>query len=68
MGNFNQNGVDFNISQYTPVKLNNRASTSTYTALVAGKGKEIINAVEIDWNNAYLGSYIINTTGQLLSH
>lgn len=69
MGNFNQNGVDFNISQYTPVKLNNRASTSTYTALVAGKGKEIINTVEIDWNNAYLGnSYYINTTGDLLSY
>ena len=27
-----------------------------------------VNAVEIDWNAANLGSYIINTTGQLLSH
>ena len=27
-----------------------------------------VNAVEIDWNGANLGSYIINTTGQLLSH
>ena len=27
-----------------------------------------VNAVEIDWNGANLGSYIINTTGQLLSY
>ena len=24
----------------------------------------IINAVEIDWNNAYLGNSYINTTGE----
>ena len=27
-----------------------------------------VNAVEIDWNGAYLGEYIIKTTGQLLSY
>jgi 6-phosphogluconate dehydrogenase len=27
-----------------------------------------IQSVLIDWNGANLGSYIINTTGQLLSH
>ena len=26
------------------------------------------NAVEIDWNGAQLGTTIINTTGELLSH
>lgn len=28
----------------------------------------VINAVDIDWNDANLGSYIISTTGQLLSY
>ena len=27
-----------------------------------------VNAVEIDWNGANLGSYIINSTAQLLSY
>lgn len=27
-----------------------------------------INAVEIDWNGAQLGTTTINTTGELLSH
>ena len=33
-----------------------------------GQLPSTVNAVEIDWNGANLGSYIINTTGQLLSH
>ena len=33
-----------------------------------GKLPSTVNAVEIDWNSAKLGSYIINTTGELLSH
>ena len=33
-----------------------------------GKLPSKVNAVEIDWNAANLGSYIINTTGQLLSN
>ena len=28
----------------------------------------VINAVEIDWNGAQLGTTTINTTGELLSH
>lgn len=27
-----------------------------------------VNAIEIDWNGANLGSYIINSTAQLLSY
>ena len=27
-----------------------------------------VNAVEIDWNGAHLGTYIIKTTGELLSY
>ena len=77
MSNFNQNGIDFTITDYTPTKLGNRASTATHSALINGKGSDIINAVEIDWNGAQL-SYVslpnvldngntINTTGQLLA-
>ena len=80
MSNFNQNGIDFNITDYKPTKLGNRASTATYNALIAGKGSDIINSVEIDWNDAYMGNtvdpatltdgekIIISTTGQLLSY
>lgn len=77
MSNFNQNGIDFTITDYTPTKLGNRASTATHSALINGKGSDIINSVEIDWNGAQL-SYVslpnildngntINTTGQLLA-
>ena len=34
----------------------------------AGEEYRNIQSVLIDWNGANLGSYIINTTGQLLSH
>ena len=67
MSNFNQNGIDFNITDYTPTKLGNRASTATYNALVAGKGSDIINAVEIDWNGAQVAGKTLNTTGELFS-
>ena len=35
---------------------------------ITGEFEPFVNAVEIDWNGANLGSYIINTTGQLLSY
>lgn len=34
----------------------------------AGEEYRNIQSVLIDWNSANLGSYIINTTGELLSH
>ena len=34
----------------------------------AGEEYRNIQSVLIDWNGANLGSYIINTTGQFLSH
>ena len=33
-----------------------------------GKLPSTVNAVEIDWNGAQLGTTTINTTGELLSH
>ena len=47
------------------------ASSEDLTDIAAENGGQLpstVNAVEIDWNGANLGSYIINTTGQLLSH
>ena len=38
-----------------------------YTDLEAGVNP-LINAIEIDWNGAQLGTTTINTTGELLSH
>ena len=38
-----------------------------YTDLEAGVNP-LINAIEIDWNEAQLGTYIIKTTGELLSY
>lgn len=46
-------------------------STNTNVWKDGGDGtqwKPGVNAVDIDWNGANLGSYIINTTGELLSH
>lgn len=46
-------------------------STNTDVWKDGGDGtqwKPGVNAVDIDWNGANLGSYIINTTGELLSH
>lgn len=68
MGNFTQNNINFTVNEYTPTKLTNRASTATYDALLAGRGKEIINAIEIDWNGAELDKdRRIETTSELLN-
>ncbi|MBO5835628.1 MAG: hypothetical protein J6R12_06270 [Bacteroidales bacterium] len=66
MATLNQNGIDFTITNYTPTKLGNRASTATYNALVAGRGSDIINAVEIDWKGAQVAGKTLNTTGEVL--
>ena len=38
-----------------------------YTDLDAGVNP-LVNAIEIDWNEAQLGTYIVKTTGELLSY
>ena len=35
---------------------------------LTGEAAAFVNAVEIDWNGAQLGTTTINTTGELLSH
>ena len=73
MSNFTQDNINFTIAEYTPTKLSKRASTATYDALINNRGNKIINAVEIDWNGAELGTIndinlgTINTTGDLLN-
>ena len=62
-----ENGIKYNnatIGSGMP-KITNRFND--YDDLEAGI-EPVINAIEIDWNSANLGSYIINTTGQLLSY
>ena len=61
------NGIKYNnaIGGAPMPKINNQSND--YTDLEAGVAY-IVNAIEIDWNGANLGSYIINTTGQLLSY
>lgn len=56
MSNFNQNGVDFTVAEYTPTLVTNRVSTATQAKLLAGKAGQSINAIEIDWNDAVWSS------------
>lgn len=60
---YNSNGIDFTIQDNDFLqfkKIRNSSSSIKY-----GKYTPLINSVEIDWNNAYLGnSYYINTTGE----
>lgn len=72
MANFKQNGINFTISNnfQQGEKLHNvKGKISSvnypYSLYEGDDASKLINAVEIDWNNAYLGnSYYINTTGE----
>lgn len=68
MGNYSYTSNDINFSIPDNADYKFGKLSHEYTSLKRGDITPLINAVEIDWNNAYLGSYIINTTGQLLSH
>ena len=61
------NGIKYNnVIEGAPMpKITNQSND--YNDLDAGVAYTV-NAIEIDWNGANLGSYIINTTGQLLSY
>ena len=57
----NQSGIDFSVTPATAhqgARIDNNGEN----------GSPIVNAVNIDWNNAKLGETIIKTTGQLLSY
>ena len=57
----NQSGIDFSV---TPAAAHQGARIDNN----GENGSPIVNAVNIDWNNAKLGETIIETTGQLLSY
>ena len=71
-----QNGIIFNntskIGTGTAIKLLKNGAAADMSADIAdengGKLPSKVNAVEIDWNRAQLGTTTINTTGELLSH
>ena len=68
---YTQNGITFdNITNgegKLPSKYGN-ANNDDFSLVQYSGIYPFVNAVEIDWNGANLGSYIINTTGQLLSY
>ena len=57
----NQSGIDFSV---TPAAAHQGARIDNN----GENGSPIVNAVNIDWNGATLGSETINTTGDLLSY
>ena len=74
MADFILNGIQFTADNTTlknagakTVKFGNTENGDFSNAATDGI-EPFVNAVEIDWNGANLGSYIINTTGQLLSY
>ena len=62
-----QDGIDFNNVYTNSMPVSSIiGKTNSYTT--GGSAQyPIINAVDIDWNNAKLGETIIDTTGKLLS-
>jgi hypothetical protein len=72
MSNFKQNGINFTLDNNLQtgeklhvVKGKIRSGNYPFGDYVEDDASKLINAVEIDWNNADLGnSYYINTTGE----
>ena len=74
MANFKLNGIQFTADNSTlkttgakTVKFGITDNGDFSDAATDGV-ETFVNAVEIDWNGAQLGTTTINTTGQLLSH
>ena len=71
---YTYNGITFsNVSKGVGLSnkygnINNGDFTSENSSVYEDGIKPFVNAVEIDWNGANLGSYIINSTAQLLSY
>ena len=75
MANFVQDGINFTISNnlQSGEKLHNvkgklQSGMYPFGFYEGDDASKLINAVEIDWNGAQLGTTTINTTGELLSH
>ena len=69
MVTLNQDGIQFsNITLTNPITIGGKITRSGENAIHAGKGKPVVDAVNIDWNGAEVEeNVIINTTGQLIS-
>ena len=68
---YTSNNITFNDVKQVPYQwngMNGRKENGDFEYAEEDGVKYFINAVEIDWNAANLGSYIINTTAQLLSY
>ena len=68
----NLDGVEFdnipNSKQVAPNTQTQGISDNPWNINGEGSWKGAVNAVDIDWNGAKLGSSTINTTGELLSY
>ena len=68
MAEVSQNEITFSNFTFGIDKPGKFGNTNETDYEFTGEFEPFVNAVEIDWNGANLGSYIINTTGQLLSY
>ena len=76
MSKFTQDGITFDIEDnFLPgenrhiVKGKITSGFNDYSQYERDDASKLINAVDIDWNNAYLGhNNVINSTGDLLSY
>ena len=58
----------FGVEAKYSASMNDDGTGKFDTTLTGNELAKSINAVEIDWNGAKLGTTTINTTGQLLSY
>ena len=65
------NNITFNDVKQVPYQwngMNGRKENGDFEYAQEDGVKYFVNAVDIDWNGAQLGTTTINTTGELLSH
>ena len=68
MAEVKQNEITFSNFTFGIDKPGKFGNTNETDYEFTGEFQPFVNAVEIDWNGAELGQYIINTTGQLMSY
>ena len=68
---YTSNNITFNDVKQVPYQwngMNGRKENGDFEYAEEDGVQPFVNAVEIDWNGAQLGTTTINTTGELLSH
>ena len=68
---YTSNNITFNDVKQVPYQwngMNGRKENGDFEYADEDGVQPFVNAVEIDWNGAQLGTTTINTTGELLSH